>query len=307
MSNSKETHLQDLKFRLRSIDFLKILKKNFTYEQLSEKIHLPITVLNRYVMGHVIPSRERAELLVKFFKENMDLKKEILNKIHFTKWMEDFYEYEKLSAETQEMEARINKLNISEHKKEYNTLEQEIKFNHDRINDYLEKLKETRFIDNTNLLSDTLFLNVISKIIAQRYENQRPTKILTAAVDGLPLATRIADQLEIELVYAKNNKEVGVPKYIEETYTPSSSSGNLLTLYVPRHLLSKKDRILIVDDIIRSGYTQNALVKICQKINARVVGVFILIGFGDKWQELFDKKEDYSVETFVNIPDPTTL
>ena len=142
--------------------------------------------------------------------------------------------------------------------------------------------------------------------VAQRYKNMRITKILTAAVDGLPLAVRIADELEAELIIAKNTKEVGVPKYIEENYTPSSSSGNLLTLYVPRHLLSKKDRVLIIDDIIRSGYTQNALIKISKKINAKVMGVFIMIGFGTKWKEIF-VDDEYTVETFLNIPDPMAL
>jgi len=303
MSSKRETHLEDLKIRIRSVDFLKILKDKFTYEQLSEKMDLPITVLNRYVKGHVIPSRDRADVLIKFFEKNVDLKEEILKKINFAKWMDIYNEYQKLVWETDEIEDKIkNSINTVE----ITTLKQEVKFNHERIKDYLEKLKETRFIDNTKLLADSLFLSILAKIVAQKYKNLRITKILTAAVDGLPLAVRIADQLEAELIIAKNTKEVGVPKYIEENYTPSSSSGNLLTLYVPKHLLSKKDRVLIIDDIIRSGYTQKALIKICQKINAKVLGVFIMIGFGTKWKEIFND-EEFTVETFLNIPDPMTL
>lgn len=298
MSKLKETHLQDLKIRLRSIDFLKILKKRFTYEQLSEKLDLPVTVLNRYVRGHVIPSRDRANLLIKFFENSIDLKDEILQRIEFKKWIETYGEYQKLIQEREK---------IQEQKGPPEKINRQIKFLDDRIRDFLDKLKEKRFIDNTKLMSDTLFMNVLAKIVAQEYKSHNITKLLTAAVDGLPLAIRIADQLECELIYAKNTKEVGVPKYIEETYTPSSSSGNLLTLYVPKHLLNKKDRILIVDDIIRSGYTQNALINICKKINAKVIGVFIMISFGDTWKTLFDMNEDFKVETFLEIPDPTTL
>ena len=301
--SKKETHLEDIKIRIRSVDFLKILKEKFTYDQLSDKMGLPITVLNRYVRGHVIPSRERAEVLIKFFEDNIDLREEILKKINFAKWMDIYKEYQKLLEETEKIEEKIkNSINSVE----ISTLKQEVKFNNERIKDYLEKLKETRFIDNTKLLSDSLFLSVLAKIVAQKYKHFTITKILTAAVDGLPLAVRIADQLEAELIIAKNTKEVGVPKYIEENYTPSSSSGNLLTLYVPKHLLSKKDRVLIIDDIIRSGYTQKALIKICNKINAKVLGVFIMIGFGTKWKEMFTDDE-FSVETFLNIPDPMAL
>ncbi len=307
MSKSKETHLQDLKIRLRSIEFLKILKKRFTYEQLSEKLDLPVTVLNRYVRGHVIPSRDRADLLIQFFENNIDLQDEILERIQFKDWIVTFNEYQELLKKKEEFQLKLNKIRESTFTNKDDNIKQEIKFLDERIKDYLDKLKEKRFIDNTLLMSDSLFMNVLAKIIAQAFLGQNITKLLTAAVDGLPLAIRIADQLECEIIYAKNTKEVGVPKYIEETYTPSSSSGNLLTLYVPKHLLSKKDRILIVDDIIRSGYTQNALINICKKINAKVIGVFIMISFGNKWKELFGKNEDFKVETFLNIPDPTTL
>jgi len=301
MSKSKETHLQDLKIRLRSIDFLKILKKRFTYEQLSEKLTLPVTVLNRYVRGHVIPSRDRANLLIEFFEKNIDLQDEILQRIDFKDWIIKYNEYQKLLKEKEEVQSDSDpSVNI----------EQEIKPLDREIQGILDKLKEKRFIDNTKLMSDSLFMNVLAKIVAQEYKDHNITKLLTAAVDGLPLAIRIADQLECEIIYAKNTKEVGVPKYIEETYTPSSSSGNLLTLYVPKHLLNKKDRILIVDDIIRSGYTQNALINICKKINTKVIGVFIMISIGNKWKELFLENVEnvqFKVNTFLDIPDPTTL
>ena len=81
----KQTHLDDIHNRIRAIDMLKILKKRFTYDHLAKLTNLPITVLNRYVKGHVLPSTERANELLKVFKKKFDVKKEISDRIRFDK------------------------------------------------------------------------------------------------------------------------------------------------------------------------------------------------------------------------------
>ena len=47
---------------------------------------------------------------------------------------------------------------------------------------------------------------------------------MTAAVDGIPLATAVAAALGVDIVVAKKNKEVGVQDFIEETYIPGDSA-----------------------------------------------------------------------------------
>ena len=60
--------------KLRLVRIPKILKKSYTYEELSKMTGLPITVLNRYVRGKVLPSTERTkellEMLVTFTKNS---------------------------------------------------------------------------------------------------------------------------------------------------------------------------------------------------------------------------------------------
>src|SRR5437899_12678215 len=46
-------------------------------------VHLPETVLSRYVKGHVLPTAERAEEINKTLQRYMSLDKELLERIHF--------------------------------------------------------------------------------------------------------------------------------------------------------------------------------------------------------------------------------
>ncbi|MHA1266245.1 MAG: phosphoribosyltransferase family protein [Candidatus Helarchaeota archaeon] len=233
--------------RIRAIDMLKILKKRYTYDQLAKLTNLPITVLNRYVKGHVLPSVERANELLKIFKKKFDLKKEINDRI---KWNKDGY------------------------------------------------------FNNTDLVCDILLLKLIASQVALKYQNQKITKILTVATDGIPLSTYIAGELGVNLALAKKNREAGVAKFYEEDYS-HRTSGVIQTLYIPKTELTSKDHVLIVDDIIRSGVTQSALVKIVKKTGATLVGIFAIVSIGKTWQKEIRGVTDRVPDVLVNLPEPS--
>lgn len=60
--------LEELWYRMNSIEALKLLKKQMSYEQLSAMINLPPTVLSRYINGHVLPSMEKSKIILSVFK-----------------------------------------------------------------------------------------------------------------------------------------------------------------------------------------------------------------------------------------------
>jgi adenine phosphoribosyltransferase len=156
------------------------------------------------------------------------------------------------------------------------------------------------YFDNTALLGDTLLLRYVARIITQKFARDGITKVLTAAADGIHVAVHVSNELEVELVTAKRVREVGVSEFVEETYIPSFS-GTRMSLYIPRYSFSKKDNILVVDDVVRSGETQRALINLVKKAGAKVIGLFILVAIGDAWREeiiLPDEK----IETILNLP-----
>jgi adenine/guanine phosphoribosyltransferase-like PRPP-binding protein len=58
--------------------------------------------------------------------------------------------------------------------------------------------------------------------------------------------------------------------------------GKLMSLYLPKRSIKKGERLLIVDDVIRSGETQRALLRLAKKMNAQIAGLFAVVAVGDK-------------------------
>jgi len=214
--------LESMKFRMKSIQVLKMLKRWHTYSELSKKLGLPTTVLNRYIMGRVLPNEERAREFIMFYEKYFKLEDEILKRITFD---------------------------------------------------------EFGYFDNSGILYDTQLLNRIATRALDRFENVN--KVMTSETDGIPIACHIAQAFDIDMIFTRKEKEVGRLDYVEETYIPSSM-GKLMSLYLPKRSVKKRERVLIVDDVIRSGETQRALLRLAKKMNADIAGLFAVVSIGDK-------------------------
>jgi adenine phosphoribosyltransferase len=139
---------------------------------------------------------------------------------------------------------------------------------------------EQGYFDNTKIIGNASLLNLAAQDALVKFAGKRVTKVLTAAADGIPLATAIAQAMGVNLAIAKTSKEVGVKTFIEEDYTPSST-GKVVTLYLSKEAIKKNDSVLIVDDVARTGETQRALVNIVRKCKADVVGIYLLVIIGN--------------------------
>jgi adenine phosphoribosyltransferase len=121
---------------------------------------------------------------------------------------------------------------------------------------------------------------------------------MTAAVDGIPMATLVANILNVDLVIAKKEKEVGVENFLEEVYIPKDSAV-MMSFYIPKKAIKRGDSVLIVDDVIRSGETQRALINLVEKAKAEVAGIFSIIVVGDEWRKKVEL--DCPFETILEL------
>jgi adenine/guanine phosphoribosyltransferase-like PRPP-binding protein len=156
------------------------------------------------------------------------------------------------------------------------------------------------YFNNTWIIGDFNVLRQAAHHALAAFAGRRVTKILTAAVDGIPLSTMVADSLGVNLVMAKWDKEVGVPSFLEETYV-LRDSGVTRTLYVPKEALKRRDSVLIVDDMIKTGETQAALVNLVRKARAEISGVYSLIAVGDEWEKKLNLPKGCLVEIVARI------
>jgi len=166
---------------------------------------------------------------------------------------------------------------------------------HERI-----RFNEDGYFNNTWIIGDFNILRQAAHHALATFAGKRVTKVLTAAVDGIPLATMVANSLGVDLIIAKRNKEVGVPGFLEETYV-LRDSGVTMTLYIPKDAFKRRDSVLIVDDMIKTGETQAALIDLVKKAKADVSGIYSLIAVGDDWQTKINLPKGSPVEVVTKL------
>jgi adenine phosphoribosyltransferase len=165
------------------------------------------------------------------------------------------------------------------------------------------KFDEDGYFDNTEIVGDFNILQQAANHALANFAGKRVTKVLSAAVDGIPLATMVANALGVNLVVAKRNKEVGVKAFLEETYV-LRGSGVTMTVYIPKEAIKKRDSVLVVDDMIKTGETQAALVNLVRKAKAEMSGLFSLIAVGEEWKRVLKLSGECPVEVITYLKAP---
>ncbi len=169
------------------------------------------------------------------------------------------------------------------------------------------KFDEEGYFDNTDIIGDFNILQQAANHALANFAGKRVTKVLTAAVDGIPLATMVANALGVNLIIAKRGKEVGVKTFLEETYVLGRDSGVTMTLYIPKDAIKKRDSVLIVDDMIKTGETQAALVNLVRKAKAEISGFFSIIAVGEDWKKKLKLSGECPVEVITYVKAPYEL
>jgi len=139
------------------------------------------------------------------------------------------------------------------------------------------------YVDNSAVVFDQSFLDLVAPVAAETFGFDRPDVVLTAATDGITLGAAMADYFDARVAYAKKSKETAVEEFIESRQR--LQSGIELTYYLPASAIDAGDTVLVVDDLIRSGETQELLLDIAERADATVGGVFTLIAVGDEGLE----------------------
>jgi adenine phosphoribosyltransferase len=145
------------------------------------------------------------------------------------------------------------------------------------------RFDEEGYVDNTGAVFDQPFLELVAPVAADRLDVDPPDAVLTAATDGLTLGAALAGHFGARVAYAKKSKETAVEEFLEaRTRLPN---GTELTYYLPADALSAGDRVVVVDDVVRSGETQTMLLDIAREAGAEVTGVFTLVAVGTEGLE----------------------
>ena len=131
-------------------------------------------------------------------------------------------------------------------------------------------------------------LNEVTMELQDRIEPLKPLdKIVTMEAMGIPLATALSMKMNIPFVIIRK-RQYGLPKEIRVHQATGYSES---TLYI--NDLKKGDRVVIVDDVLSTGGTLNAILPVMQKLGVKVKGVFVAVYKGDCLEHIM---EEYNVD-----------
>ncbi|XVH30322.1 phosphoribosyltransferase family protein [Haloferacaceae archaeon DSL9] len=161
------------------------------------------------------------------------------------------------------------------------------------------KFDDEGYVDNSAVVFDQSFLDLVAPVAANGFGFERPDVVLTAATDGITLGAAMASYFDAHLAYAKKSKETAVDNFIESRQR--LASGIEITYYLPERAISAGQSVLVVDDLIRSGETQELLLDIVHQADADVAGVFALIAVGDEGMSRARERTDAPVDALVSM------
>ncbi|AOL16116.1 phosphoribosyltransferase [Sulfolobus sp. A20] len=160
-------------------------------------------------------------------------------------------------------------------------------------NFFIDKIKiyEDDYLDVSQLLFYPNLLRLLLEIYLMRSSIiHNVTKVVGIASNGIPFATLVSSIVEKPLVISKKYKDsVSIP-YVDESI--KEGNGIVSSIYIREDYISKKDKILIVDDVIRSGKTLQALYNLAKKVNAKVSGALIIATNTDEWKRKFSDSDN---------------
>ncbi len=144
------------------------------------------------------------------------------------------------------------------------------------------------------LLSPNLFKKVVELMCAP-YKQHKITKIAAIEARGFIFASAMAFKLQCGFVPIRKIGKLPGAKY-KETYQLEYGEK---TLEIHKDSLNDKDRILIVDDLLATGGTALATVKLVEQLGARIEGVdfFIELNFLQGRNAL----RDYQVRSLLQL------
>ncbi|MFC7167370.1 phosphoribosyltransferase family protein [Halospeciosus flavus] len=172
----------------------------------------------------------------------------------------------------------------------------------DTLRDELEsrvRVDEEGYVDNSDVVFDQSFLDLVAPVASESLDFDRPDVVLTAATDGITLAAALASHYDARCAYAKKTKETAVDEFFEARQR--LESGIEITYYLPAHALDGGESVLVVDDLIRSGETQELLLDIAGAAGADVVGVFALIAAGEEGIERARDRVEAPVDALAHF------
>ena len=128
------------------------------------------------------------------------------------------------------------------------------------------------FKDVTPLLADPEGFAAVVRGIAEPYRNVGVTKVVGSEARGFMIGAPVAMELGAGFIPARKPGKL-TRETAEEDYELEYGTA---TLQIHKDALGPDDKVLLVDDLIATGGTMVAQIKLVNRLGAELVGVSVL-------------------------------
>ena len=168
------------------------------------------------------------------------------------------------------------------------------------VSDYIRTIPDfphegILFRDVTTLFSDTRGFRIAIDQLLHPYAGQPIDKVVGLEARGFILGGAIAHQLSVGFIpIRKKGKLPG--KTIEQNYTLEYGTA---TMEVHDDALQPGEKVLLVDDLLATGGTAEAGIKLIERMGAEVIGCAFVIDLPDlKGKEKIKNYKTYTMIEF---------
>ncbi|AFS78202.1 xanthine phosphoribosyltransferase Xpt [Gottschalkia acidurici 9a] len=160
-----------------------------------------------------------------------------------------------------------------------------------------DKIREEGTIEEGGILKVDSFLNhqldvpfliEIAKEFKKLFNTDKLTKILTIETSGIAIASIVAQQYGVPVLFARKTETKNLDKETYERDVYSYTKRKTYKIKVSKKFLTKDDHVLVIDDFLANGEAALGLIDIVKQSGATFEGLGIVIekGFQKGGQKL---------------------
>ena len=162
------------------------------------------------------------------------------------------------------------------------------------------------------------FGDMVGKAIAERFATSKPDIVVGSATLGIPIAIEVSRRLGIDryVILQKSPKFHLADAMVEEVRSITTAVPQRLLLDRRCITLLQSKRVLIVDDVVATGSSMAAAIRLVRRAGADVMGAGVILSEGHSWRAALGRDAEliaslghipqFDIVDGVAAPDPST-
>ena len=153
---------------------------------------------------------------------------------------------------------------------------------------------------------DMQLMHELSREFIRRFDTSGVTLVMTVEASGIALASAVAADLGVPMLYAKKAKSDNIEGGLFQSEIMSYTYKKKVTLLVSRQWLSDKDKVLVIDDFLAMGEALRGVCEIVRQAGAELVGIGVAVekGFQPGGQKLREAGHHVESLAIIESADP---